>query len=248
MGKIKALLVGCSYDNQDLEMQAGKHDVKAMAKFMKENFDMKATRVLHEDAPDHRQPTRRNILDGFKWLLSDVDPHKDHLFFYFAGHGGLKHGASHILPVDHEDNGHITASKMRRELVDPLVTNQKLTGFFQHCHSGNSLELPYLCKKPDDLENVNFTRSQFSKIEGRYGPPYVTCFGASNLKLSAYHDNTMSFVTKEFIHNMEHGRPSNQCATILDVFNAMEDGDRRGKPEFSTSYKVIGSAEFLETW
>ncbi|KAJ7887839.1 hypothetical protein B0H14DRAFT_2562611 [Mycena olivaceomarginata] len=86
--------VGCSYEDQDCEMQAGKHDVKAVEKFIKDNFDWSATRVLHEDAPSHRQPTRENIHKGFKWLVSTVQWDKDHLFFYFAGHGELKNGVS----------------------------------------------------------------------------------------------------------------------------------------------------------
>ncbi|KAF8190625.1 peptidase C14, caspase domain-containing protein [Mycena galopus ATCC 62051] len=237
MVKVKALLVGCSYNGQDCEMKAGKHDVMAMKDFIQDNFVWRNTRVLYEGGPHHRKPTRENIIRGFKWLVEKADPDEDHLFFYFAGHGGLKHGISHILPVDHEEEGNITAARMRKELVDSLDSGQQLTAFFQHCHSGNSLELPYVCKKPDDLENGNFSRSSFKRVED----PLVICFGASNLKLSAYHNSQMSLVTKALIHKWEEN------ASILDVFNAIEDGDHRGKPEFSSSFKVSEDATFLDT-
>ncbi|KAF8190626.1 peptidase C14, caspase domain-containing protein [Mycena galopus ATCC 62051] len=237
MTKIKALLVGCSYDDQDCEMQAGKLDVKAMEIFIKDNFEWSATRVLWEDAPDHRQPTRDNILNGFQWLVNDIDWEKDHLFFYFAGHGGLDDdGVSHILTVDGK---HITAARMRKELVDTLGSGQQLTALFQHCHSGNSLEMPYVCKKPRDLRNGNFSRTSFRKADG----PLVMCFGASNVKLKAHHKGShVSFVTKALIDKYEEN------ISITDIFSELENADVRAKPEFSCSAEFVEDARFLDTW
>ncbi|KAJ7747125.1 caspase domain-containing protein [Mycena maculata] len=223
-GKIKALFIGCSYDGQDRHMEAGKHDVKVMAKFIKENYNVHDSRVLHEDAPESRQPTKRNILNALKWLVSDLDGIK-HVFFYFAGHGGLNsHNVSHICPTDSRKAGHISANTLRDELVGRLGRHHHLTAFFQHCHSGNSLEMPYLYPTPRHLDEGKHHLSCFKND----AKPAVFCFGASNNKLSSHHDQKMSYATKAFVKTCKAGD------TVLDVYRAIAGADT-SKPEFSTS-------------
>ncbi|KAJ7736228.1 caspase domain-containing protein [Mycena maculata] len=227
--KIKALLIGCSYDGQQMHMEAGKHDVKAMTKFIEKNYHVPSShvRILHEDAQESRHPTRRNILHALKWLVNDLDGVK-HVFFYFAGHGGLgKNNVSHICPTDFKKADSITADTLCSELVGHLGKHQHLTAFFQHCHSGNSLEMPYLYTTPHHLERGQHKhhRSHFH----RAGMPVVFCFGASNTKLTSHHDEKMSCATKAFIKNCKAG------VTVLDVYRAIAGGEPTARPEFSTS-------------
>ncbi|KAF8181370.1 caspase domain-containing protein [Mycena galopus ATCC 62051] len=145
-GKIKALFIGCTYNGDKDHIPAPKHDAQVMRKFIGDRDELKF------------RPTRQNILNALKWLVEDVDADGiKHVFFYFSGHGGKRGHGTYICPTDCKQKGNITAHDLRKELVERLGPHQHLTAFFDHCHSGNSLAVPYLYKTPHDLHHIQHT-------------------------------------------------------------------------------------------
>lgn len=97
-------------------------------------------------------PTRRNIIEGFQWLLSGAQPN-DSLFLHYSGHGSQsKDGEGDevdgydetICPVDYASSGQIVDDEMNALLVQRLPAGVRLTAIFDSCHSQTALDLPYI--------------------------------------------------------------------------------------------------------
>jgi hypothetical protein len=150
-GKKRALLVGINYFGTKAELRGCLNDVKNVHQLITSRFGYQDIRILTDDPQNQNKPTKRNILDGFRWLLSDVKP-GDSLFLHYSGHGAYQadsHGDEHdgqdetICPVDYETAGMITDDDMHDLLVNPLPKGAKLTCIFDCCHSGTMLDLPF---------------------------------------------------------------------------------------------------------
>lgn len=125
--------------------------------------------LLTDDSRDQRSiPTRANILRAMQWLVSDARPN-DSLVFHYSGHGGQEKNLtgeeesgydSCIYPVDFQVAGSIIDDVMHQVLVRPLPQGARLTAFFDSCHSGTALDLPFIystkgvIKEPSMLKDV----------------------------------------------------------------------------------------------
>ncbi|KAJ7484915.1 caspase domain-containing protein [Mycena galericulata] len=229
-GKIKALFIGCTYNGTTDHIPAPKYDAQAMRKFIEEHYQVHSSRILHEDRDEPKfRPTKQNILNALKWLIKDIDTDGiKHVLFYFSGHGGQRGHGTHICPSDYKKNGNITAHDLRKELIERLGSHHHFTAFFDHCHSGNSLAMPYLYKTPHDLNHIKHTHHA-AHGHNKKTMPVVFCFGASNVKLVAHCNEKMSYATKAFIEGWKDN------ATVLDVYRAISKGEPAAEPEFSTS-------------
>ncbi|EZG51806.1 putative metacaspase [Gregarina niphandrodes] len=90
-------------------------------------------------------PTRAEIVSGCEWLIEESRA-GDALVFYYAGHGlpqTKRHECRPLLPLDHRENGAITATELRRLLIDKLPKGVRLIVVLDSCHSGAGLVLPY---------------------------------------------------------------------------------------------------------
>lgn len=62
-----------------------------MSRFLTERYNYKSEdMVILMDDPSfgwRQQPTRQNILEAMRWLVSGAQPN-DSLFFHYSGHGG----------------------------------------------------------------------------------------------------------------------------------------------------------------
>lgn len=62
-----------------------------MSRFLSERYNYKTEdMVILMDDPSfnwRQQPTRQNILEAMRWLVSGAQPN-DSLFFHYSGHGG----------------------------------------------------------------------------------------------------------------------------------------------------------------
>lgn len=97
-----------------------------------------------------QQPTRRNIEDAMRWLVSDARPN-DALFFHYSGHGGQMEDMTGeeesgfddtILPVDFEQAGQIIDNEMHDLMVRPLPPGCRLTAIYD-CEHGRLERCPY---------------------------------------------------------------------------------------------------------
>jgi len=108
--------------------------------------------LLTDDASDRRQlPTRKNMIDGMRWLVHGAKSH-DALFFHYSGHGGQTKDLDGdeidgydevIFPLDYTSAGQIVDDELHKIMVKSLPQGCRLTAVFDSCHSGTALDLPY---------------------------------------------------------------------------------------------------------
>jgi len=150
----KALLIGINYFQTKNELKGCINDVTTVKAFiMKNGFEDSPPHmtVLTDDSPTTK-PTRNNILTAMMWLVHDNQP-GDTLFFHYSGHGGQVEDLNGdeddgfdetIMPVDFRTSGQIIDDDMHTLLVKPLQQGVKLIAVFDSCHSGTSLDLPFV--------------------------------------------------------------------------------------------------------
>ena len=170
-GQRKALIIGINYFGSKNQLRGCINDANAMKRFLMDKFNYKEEDmvVLTDDQRDQRSiPTKANILRAMQWLVADARPN-DSLVFHYSGHGGLEKNLtgeeesgydSCIYPVDFQTNGSIIDDVMHQVMVRPLPQGARLTAFFDSCHSGSALDLPFaystkgVIKEPNMLKDV----------------------------------------------------------------------------------------------
>ncbi len=146
----KALLIGINYIDQDCALDGCINDVKHVEEYLNEKYDDVEFRILIEE-DGYRDPTKKNILRGMRWLNRNTSA-GDTLFFYYSGHGGQSMDSSFsesdeidetLIPVDTEDVGDIKDDVIYRKLCRRVKRGVKLVAIFDCCHSGTGMDLAY---------------------------------------------------------------------------------------------------------
>ncbi|CAD0084081.1 unnamed protein product [Aureobasidium vineae] len=159
MPRRKSLLIGINYTGSDNELNGCHQDVDNVAKFIKYRGyqDTPQDRVvLRDDLAEEYAPTGHNLLAAMDWLVSE-----EHTtcFFHYSGHGGQIDDPNGkrpsglldtIVPVDFEDNGQIDSDMLHKHLVTKLPPSSTLFLILDCCHSGSTLELPFVYRSDDD--------------------------------------------------------------------------------------------------
>lgn len=161
MQRRKSLLVGINYTGSDNALEGCHADVDNVAEFIRYRgygdgiYDQIVLR--DDDNTDERyMPTGHNILAAMDWLIAEENTK---CFLHYSGHGGqvddpsCKHSTGlldTIVPVDFRDNGQIDADTLHRHLVSKLAPNSTLFIILDCCHSGSTLELPYVYRSDND--------------------------------------------------------------------------------------------------
>ena len=97
-------------------------------------------------------PTAHNILAAFAWLTAEPNCS---LFLHYSGHGGQVENdqgemCDTIVPVDYQDSGQFDSDMLHRRLVSNLHPSCTLHVIFDCCHSGSTLELPWVYTTDED--------------------------------------------------------------------------------------------------
>lgn len=131
--------------------------------------------MLTDDSPNPRQvPTKQNMLQAMQWLVNGAQPN-DSLFFHYSGHGGQTKDLDGdeadgydevIYPVDFKMNGHIVDDIMHDIMVRSLPAGCRLTAIFDSCHSGSSLDLPFIYSTEGKIKEPNMTAELGSGLMG----------------------------------------------------------------------------------
>ncbi|XP_060167877.1 metacaspase-1-like [Lycium barbarum] len=149
----RALLCGVTYKKEKFRLSGTLHDVNSMRNLLvkKISFSDESILILAEEAA-YKPPTRRNVLEAFKWLMIDLKS-GDSLVFYFSGHGlqqpdflddELDGFDETICPLDCTTKGMITDNNINDILVKPLTPGVTLHAIIDSCHSGTILDLPWV--------------------------------------------------------------------------------------------------------
>ncbi|EPX73525.1 metacaspase Pca1 [Schizosaccharomyces octosporus yFS286] len=211
-GKRKALLIGLNYVNTRNELQGCINDVMATGQLLRERYGYKADdMVIMTDYAQHPRgiPTRQNMLDGMRWLVSGAQPN-DSLFFHYSGHGGQTKDLDGdetdgydetIYPLDHEVSGQIVDDEMHDIMVRPLPPGCRLTAIFDSCHSGGALDLPFtystkgVLKEPNMLKEsgMNVLHAGMSYMAGDIGGIFSNVKNIVQSASGGFHNNALQY-------------------------------------------------------
>jgi len=155
-GTKRAVMIGINYVGQDGELSGCHNDLLNIKDYIMNvhGYEEENIVVLMDDGK-HEEPTRENILDAYRKVVSDSEP-GDAVFCHYSGHGGKvrdddwgeeEDGYDETLvPVDYVDNGQIRDDDLYQILVRPMKSGVMLTCLMDCCHSGTVLDLPYKYK------------------------------------------------------------------------------------------------------
>lgn len=186
-GKKKALIIGINYFGTKSQLNGCINDANAMSRFLCDKFGYKTNDIVML-TDDQRElvkvPTKANILRAMNWLVSDARPN-DSLVFHFSGHGGLQKNTtgdeesgydSCIYPVDFKQAGSIIDDVIHNILVKPLPAGARLTAFFDSCHSGTVMDLPFIYSTKGAIKEPNML-----KDVGKQGMNAVMSYAQGNI-------------------------------------------------------------------
>ena len=146
----KALLVGINYNGTQGELCGCYNDVKNMADMLKKKYNYDDIRILSEYNNDI-VPTKKNILDNLKWLVSEQDKYNT-LFFHYSGHGSSIQDTNNdeddnrdevLVPLDYSKSGIIKDDDLHLNVIKKIKDATKFYSVIDACHSGSMFDLKY---------------------------------------------------------------------------------------------------------
>jgi hypothetical protein len=155
----KALLVGINYIGTQYELNGCINDITSIHERISKNGFNDIT-VLTDYT--NLKPTKKNILDAFKKLLSDAQP-GDFVVFAYSGHGSYTKDLNGdettgydqmIVPLDFDM---IIDDDLKIIIQNNLKENVTLFALFDSCYSGSVLDLKY--QYLDSLNYDNYTEN-----------------------------------------------------------------------------------------
>jgi hypothetical protein len=144
------------------------------------DFPLENIQVLVDDPTWATEaPTKDNILNAMRWLVSNTQ-HGDNLVFFYSGHGGHMRYEDRfevdgldqaIIPVDYHVMGHIHDSLIFDTMVKPLSTGVRMTLVMDCYEGGQLLDLPYVFRASEQNTQEGFPGGRF---DPRAIPPMAT--------------------------------------------------------------------------
>lgn len=169
----KAVLIGINYRGSSSELRGcirDAKDVKDLLMASVPGVKESAFRMLTDD--EKLQPTRKNILAAFEWLLSGAKEGSSRVLFY-SGHGSYRRfdvGSDEnddrdeaIVPLG-SNGDFLYDDEIRVLLVHKVPKGAKLTVVFDCCNSGTTLDLRFNVKSPSSQPSES---PQYRKTKGR---------------------------------------------------------------------------------
>lgn len=233
----RALIVGINYVGTSSELKGCINDALNAEKLLIEKFKFNKNNILILTDDSKFKPTRDNIIGGMRWLLSmepvssfsgnrgygGVSPAGSKLFFHYSGHGSYiidRNGDEEdgrdetIIPIDYITNGMITDDEIYNILVMKVPSNNSLVAVIDSCHSGTSLDLPYMLKE-----------NKGSYVTGICGKSSITPGDVVNISgCTDMQSSTDSYVNGNFCGAMSYSffeainqlGPKCKCDELLD--------------------------------
>mmetsp|Transcript_18008 Transcript_18008/g.19796 ORF Transcript_18008/g.19796 Transcript_18008/m.19796 type:complete len:367 (-) Transcript_18008:27-1127(-) len=171
-GRRRALFIGINYVGQKGELKGCINDVINIKNFFKSHYQIDDIMVLTDDKraePDtNHSPTRKNIIDAFKWLIKGAKK-GDSLLLHYAGHGGTAKNLDGteasgfdqtLIPVDFKKTGQIIDDDVHDILCRELPKGVRLTAIFDCCHSESIMDLPFTYNINGNLEIIENDKNQ----------------------------------------------------------------------------------------
>mmetsp|Transcript_6831 Transcript_6831/g.13341 ORF Transcript_6831/g.13341 Transcript_6831/m.13341 type:complete len:351 (-) Transcript_6831:1263-2315(-) len=189
-GERRALLIGINYIGQQGELSGCHNDVMNIKEYIIDvhGFPEENITILLDDG-EHRDPTRENILDAYKALVS-ASKAGDACFCHYSGHGGKLRDDDGdeadgydetLVPLDYQRAGQIRDDDIFNTLIGPMPKGVTLTCIMDCCHSGTVLELPYVFKADGtDIRSKTMMMNQgFNSSKFFFGDTFNQLIGES---------------------------------------------------------------------
>jgi len=156
---MKGLFIGINYVNTQYELYGCINDVNNMIELYKKKVRLTNYKLLTDYTTI--KPTKNNILEAIKWLVSN-NKKNEQLIFHYSGHGSQVYDTNGdetdkldetIVPSDFKQ---ITDDELFINLISKLNTS-RLFAVLDSCHSGSGFDLKYtlVCSNnKDTIEQV----------------------------------------------------------------------------------------------
>lgn len=172
-GTKRALLIGINYIGSDNALNGCIKDVENISNILTTLYNYKPENImiLTDDQHGSHKPTRKNIISNINKYVS-LTKSGDELFVHYSGHGtqvadlngdeALNPDApgqdDALCPCDFDDydgdSGFILDDLLKEILVNKIPVGAKLRAFFDCCHSGSALDLPFLYRLGEQFQRV----------------------------------------------------------------------------------------------
>jgi len=163
----KALLIGCNYTGTQHKLNGCINDVNNIRDRLSKKYLFEDI-IIMTDKTDVK-PTKNNIVEGLKNLLSNNNP-GDILFFSFSGHGtntidtsgDEKDGMDEMLvPLDMNC---ISDDEIKSIIQTHLNKDVTLLALIDCCHSGSILDLRYQYSNNDSDNTISNNEGNYNTI------------------------------------------------------------------------------------
>ena len=149
-----ALVIGINYTGHERGVLRGCiNDTEKIIDFLKTRCGYTDDNIILLTDETDNKPTKQNILNGMNSLAEKSKECKE-LWFSYSGHGSYLNSNSNddesdykdeaLVPLDYETAGLIRDDTIYNDLVKKIPTDCKLFSIVDACHSGTSLDLPYV--------------------------------------------------------------------------------------------------------
>uniref|UniRef100_A0A6C0J6T5 Peptidase C14 caspase domain-containing protein n=1 Tax=viral metagenome TaxID=1070528 RepID=A0A6C0J6T5_9ZZZZ len=158
-----ALVIGINYTGKNGELRGCINDTQKIINTLKTRCGYKDSQIILLTDDTEKKPTKNNMLNAIDEFVDRS--HKEsckELWFSYSGHGSytINNGDDNeqdnkdeaLVPLDYETAGLITDDVLNSKLVKRLPKDAKLFALIDACHSGTSLDLPYIYRIANGLE------------------------------------------------------------------------------------------------
>lgn len=155
-----ALVIGINYTGHQHGVLRGCiNDTQKIVNFLKSRCGFLDENIIILTDDNENKPTKNNIENAIKKLVNKSDTCKE-LWFSYSGHGSYitsykeKDNKDEVLvPLDYQQNGVITDNYLYSNLIKKLPLDCKLFSIVDACHSGTSMDLPYVYRCDTGIQN-----------------------------------------------------------------------------------------------
>lgn len=150
------LVIGINYTGKTgAELNGCINDTERVCKFLKERCGYQEENIQLLTDNTSIKPTKQNIINAIHRLIQQVkEKQAKEVWFSYSGHGSYTYGAGGyeeadgqdeaLVPLDYDTQGLIKDDTLYDILVKRLPLDCHLFSIVDACHSGTSLDLPFL--------------------------------------------------------------------------------------------------------
>lgn len=159
-----ALIIGINYTGKNGELRGCITDTEKIINMLKRRCGYTDSQIILLTDETELKPTKSNILNSIDLFVDRA--HRENakeLWFSYSGHGSYtwNNGGDNeqdnkdeaLVPLDYDKSGLIRDDVLNEKLVRRLPKDAKLFSIIDACHSGTSLDLPYIYRVESGIED-----------------------------------------------------------------------------------------------